>query len=276
MKNPYKALSKINPQKENGHREINNANFHALMGARLSGAEYQVALMVIDRTWGFGKSDGDHISLSQFENDTRLSRQSVITAIKSLEKKQIIVLERTLTRKGNCYLFNKHSDTWLTSQANHTSSSSQANHTNLVKQTTLLSSQAPHDTQKKGIKKLIKKGKPPVPPLPPIPTGHKFLQELSILQGIPWYSFTLKKDEAHLAELQGDFPGVPLLAVVKDLKAYFADHPITVKSNPRLKLRNFCEGKKKYLAKAGGGPAKGSGPGGLPSTAELKKGWGKT
>ena len=114
MQNPYRALSKVNPQKEGHHREIANDVFHALMAARLSGGEYQVVLTVIDRTWGFGKLS-ELISLSKFQEATLLSRQGVINAIQSLDTKHIIAVNHTWgtnPKKATEYLFNKHYDTW--------------------------------------------------------------------------------------------------------------------------------------------------------------------
>ena len=124
LENPYRALSKINPQKEGHHREIANVVFDALVSARLSGGEYQVVLSIIERTWGHpiqaaGPAYSRVISLGYFAKATNLSRQGVIDAIYSLEKKRIIAVERSAT-KGSVaqteYLFNKHYDTWLVKQ----------------------------------------------------------------------------------------------------------------------------------------------------------------
>ena len=114
MQNPYRALSKVNPQKEGHHREIATDVFHALMAARLSGGDYKVVLTVIDRTWGFGKLSAI-ISLSQLQEATLLSRQGVIKAIHSLDTKHIIAISHTWgtnPKKATEYLFNKHYDTW--------------------------------------------------------------------------------------------------------------------------------------------------------------------
>ena len=46
MINPYRELSTVNPQREDGHRRINNEVFKALITARLSGAEYQIILEI--------------------------------------------------------------------------------------------------------------------------------------------------------------------------------------------------------------------------------------
>jgi len=119
LENPYRALSKINPQKEGHHREIANDVFDALISARLSGGEYQVVLSIIERSWGH-QFHSKVISLGHFQKATNLSRQGAIDAVYSLEKKRIITTQRNGT-KGTEYLFNKHYDTWLTSQPQFTS-----------------------------------------------------------------------------------------------------------------------------------------------------------
>ncbi|MBA7657053.1 hypothetical protein ES703_64983 [subsurface metagenome] len=117
MKNPYKAQSKVNPQRANratapGHhdRRVNNDVWHALMRACMSGGEYQVVLTVIDRTWGFSLLSAP-IPLKMFEDSTNLSRQGIIKALKRVEGRHIIVCHRDGTKKTE-YLFNKHYDTW--------------------------------------------------------------------------------------------------------------------------------------------------------------------
>lgn len=125
MRNRWREISKVNPQRENGHRRISNEVFQALIAAKLSGAVYQILLVVIDKTWGYEKLHS-YISFSQIRKAANLSQQSVSKAVQSAEKLRIIVVERDGTGKGNKYLFNKHYDTWLTSQPNHTS---QLNHT---------------------------------------------------------------------------------------------------------------------------------------------------
>jgi len=115
MKNPYRELSKVSPQKENGDRRVANDIWEALMKAGLSGAEYQIIFLVIGNTWGFQKTC-DGITFSQMEKRTKLSRRTVINAVKELEKKRILVVDRQKESgklPRNSYLFNKHYDTWL-------------------------------------------------------------------------------------------------------------------------------------------------------------------
>ena len=120
VNNPYKELSKVNPQRENGHREIANDIWHAIMRAGLSGAQYQIVFAVIDHTWGFQEKNG-HIPLSQFVIDTGLSKQGIVDALNELDRKRIIVRVKAGAGRPTRYLFNKHYDTWLTSKQTLTS-----------------------------------------------------------------------------------------------------------------------------------------------------------
>lgn len=129
MENPWKTLSSINPQRENGHREINNDIWAALIRANFTAGEYKVIMTVIDRSWGFNLSSAQ-ISLSQFERITLLSRAALSRSIKSAEAKRAIVCQRhervagPSYHKGGTteYLFNKHYDTWVVSIPQYTNS----------------------------------------------------------------------------------------------------------------------------------------------------------
>jgi len=114
--NPWKKLSKINPQRESGHRQICNGVYQALVHLDLSASEYKICLFVIDKTWGFNKSF-DTISTSQFQGATGLSERMVRKATQCLRKRRIIYYEPSKrVHRGspfNQYLFNKHYDTWL-------------------------------------------------------------------------------------------------------------------------------------------------------------------
>jgi phage replication O-like protein O len=114
MHNPYKDLSKLSPQRENGHRQIENSVFQALIRAGLSSIEYSLVLCVIDKTWGFNKTE-DTISLWQFSESTLRDKGNIVRALKSLEKRRIVVIQKSgIGRgKGNIYMLNKYWDTWL-------------------------------------------------------------------------------------------------------------------------------------------------------------------
>lgn len=110
MKNPWREKSKVNPQAENGHRRIATDVLNALIRQGLTGSEWAVIMVVIDKTYGFGKLS-DQISLTQFQKATGISRQGIMKAIKSLGN------QRCLVGNHSClpteYLFNKHYDTWI-------------------------------------------------------------------------------------------------------------------------------------------------------------------
>jgi len=136
MKNPWRDISKVNPQKENGHRQIANDCFKAIIAAKLPGAVYQIIFTIIDRTWGYGKHDAP-ISLGSFQSSTGLSRQGVISAIKQAENLRIIIVSRE-KKAGSIYMINKHWDTWLASQPQLTSEDAKlVNHSLLGQSTTV-------------------------------------------------------------------------------------------------------------------------------------------
>ena len=115
MENPFKEISTINPQREIGRREIANEIWKALALAGLSGGEYQLIMVIIDRTWGYSKQSAT-ISLGYFEKTTRMTRSGLIKALKRLGQKRII-LRQSNGVKTTEYLFNKHFDTWLVGQS---------------------------------------------------------------------------------------------------------------------------------------------------------------
>jgi len=85
----------------------------------LSGAEWKVLSYIIRKTFGW-KKERDHISTSQLERGVRerasgkiidrgtgLSRPTIRAAVRSLEEKRLIIVERRMTDEGdaeiNCY-----------------------------------------------------------------------------------------------------------------------------------------------------------------------------
>jgi len=117
MKNPWKALSKINPQREDGTRQINTDVLNALIKAKLPTIEMGIVLTIISKTWGFNKQS-DTISTGQLSDATGYDNRSIKRAKKNLLNKRIICTTQSkLFVHGNFvneYLFNKHFDTWLT------------------------------------------------------------------------------------------------------------------------------------------------------------------
>jgi phage replication O-like protein O len=116
MKNPWRQYSKLNPQREDGNRQIENGVFQALMRADLSGSEFRIVMAIIDKTWGFGK-ESDVISVSQIMQLTEIPERTVRLSLKSLKDRRVLVFAPSNTRvqQGspiNEILFNKHHDTW--------------------------------------------------------------------------------------------------------------------------------------------------------------------
>jgi phage replication O-like protein O len=92
------------------HTQIPNDILDTLIKARLSGTEYQVALLIIRKTIGFNKNE-DWISLTQFENYTDKTRRSICKTIKSLVNKSILVKKSTLGKK-TIYRLNQNFNDW--------------------------------------------------------------------------------------------------------------------------------------------------------------------
>lgn len=115
MRNPYRDFSNVNPQRENGHRQIENTVYQALMRAGFSGAEYQIIFCVIDKTWGWDKKE-DMIPMVQFETSTGLERRYISRILHDLKEAHVIVVQSTPQGgrgHGNVYMLNKYWDTWV-------------------------------------------------------------------------------------------------------------------------------------------------------------------
>lgn len=112
MENPYKAKSKVHPELKDGHIRIANTIFRALIGAGLSGSEYQIVLFIIDRLWGWKNKEAKVVPIKQDDFLMRINivKKNLRESIKKLEKKQIIFVDRS--EKINKFGFNKYFDTW--------------------------------------------------------------------------------------------------------------------------------------------------------------------
>lgn len=98
------------PSKGKGFRKIDNDIFAALISADLTSAGYKVVLFVIHKTLGFQRTRAG-ISLSEFEEATGISQQSVKKAIKQTENMKIITAVRNGTRK-TIYALNGNIEKW--------------------------------------------------------------------------------------------------------------------------------------------------------------------
>lgn len=95
------------PQLENGYIRIANEITQQLVKTPLLGAEFQIILFVISKTYGFNKKK-DWISLTQFENGTGLSRPTVVKALKNLVIKNLLIKSEKFE-----FTFNKDWEKWV-------------------------------------------------------------------------------------------------------------------------------------------------------------------
>lgn len=124
MKNPWKRYSKINPQRENGNRQIANDVYQALISGDFLGSEYKLIFAVISKTWGFNKSS-DAISIKQFQEMTNLKKRTIQSILKKLKRQRVLYSAPSKVRAQtgsplNSFLFNKHYDTWKVEGCNIT------------------------------------------------------------------------------------------------------------------------------------------------------------
>ena len=100
-----------NVQTENGYTRIANEALEALVNTPLLGAEFQVLLFIIRKTYGYNKKQ-DRISFTQFEKGTGISRQTINKTIKNLVAKGMIV--KIYLPEGNIgYTFIKDHEKWV-------------------------------------------------------------------------------------------------------------------------------------------------------------------
>ena len=100
----------MSPQIEDGYTRIANELLEALCLTRIPGESMQIFLVILRKTYGFGKKT-DRIALSQFVQATGITKTHVSRSIAKLVLMGIIV-----TKKGNAsgisYEINKHYGTW--------------------------------------------------------------------------------------------------------------------------------------------------------------------
>lgn len=99
------------PQVENGYTRIANELLEALVLASLSGSELNICLIIIRQTYGFNKKE-DAISLSQFFEKTKYSKQGIVNALQSLKAKNIILSKKGF-RGMNIWKINKDYTSWV-------------------------------------------------------------------------------------------------------------------------------------------------------------------
>jgi replicative DNA helicase len=110
----YKAQSKVNPQKENGHIRINNDVFDSLYKINYNyTSTLPIVLFILRKTWGWDKKV-DKVTGQQIQDNTPYHKRAVIRGLREAEMRRILIIERQLG-KPNKILFNKYFDTWITS-----------------------------------------------------------------------------------------------------------------------------------------------------------------
>jgi len=104
-----------NPQKENGFTPIANEILELLVNTALLGAEFQILLFIIRKTYGYHKKK-DRISLTQFEKNTGLSRPTVVKTLKNLVSRGMII-KIILPNENVEYSFEKDHEKWVVNTA---------------------------------------------------------------------------------------------------------------------------------------------------------------
>lgn len=100
-----------NPQLKNGFTQLANEILEVLARTNLSGQEFRIILAIVRKTYGF-KKKSDFISISQFKKLTGINSTARVSQLtNSLEKKNMLVINRTSggTKK---YMINKDYTEW--------------------------------------------------------------------------------------------------------------------------------------------------------------------
>lgn len=106
------VVNMASPQKENGNTGIANELFEKLLLFDFpSASPIKVWLFIARKTYGFQKKT-DHLSLTQIERGTNLSRQTVNESLKWLVKACLLV-KGDWNEKGTIYGLNKDYEQWV-------------------------------------------------------------------------------------------------------------------------------------------------------------------
>lgn len=101
-------------QVETGHfTRIVNPLIEQLIKIPFKGCELAMVIFIIRKTYGYQKAQ-DAISLTQFEEGTGRSRQTIVTALKNLQLVNVVRLVKkgTSKKQSNIWAINKYYDTW--------------------------------------------------------------------------------------------------------------------------------------------------------------------
>jgi len=103
-------MTEISPDiYKDGHTDIAHPIAKKWGEYRLSGEEWQVLWVIIEKTWGWHKS-WNNISLKQFYEATKMKKPSIIRAIKKLIDKNIV--SKKANKNLTSYHINSHFNTW--------------------------------------------------------------------------------------------------------------------------------------------------------------------
>lgn len=139
------------PQLENGYTRIANEVLEHLISFGLSGGELAMCLLVIRKTYGYGKK-WDIISLSQLQRGLYKSHWYVS------KLKKLLVSNRLLVITKNGISFNKNWEEWIVSNrllvSNRATGSKQQNNFYRAKvvSSSLHTKETKENTQKKGVR----------------------------------------------------------------------------------------------------------------------------
>jgi len=102
------------PQKENGYTKVANELIEQLVSRDLSGRELRLLLVVMRKTWGWGKRR-DRISLGQITKLTGIGRQHVATLVGKLVERQYLKRYLPKNERGmRAYEIQKDYELWDT------------------------------------------------------------------------------------------------------------------------------------------------------------------
>lgn len=99
----------MGPSCDDGYTKIANELLEALCRTRISGESMQIFLVILRKTYGYGKKI-DRISLSQFVQYSGMKKPAVIRALRNLHGMGFIIKEDNGTSAS--YGINKYHGTW--------------------------------------------------------------------------------------------------------------------------------------------------------------------
>lgn len=112
MLNPWKALSRIHPELNNGYRQIESSVLRALIRSKMTATELRICLAVIDKTWGY-KLTWDYISAGYLAKMTGINRRNIQRCLEVLAENRVLIIESRGPRRASKIMLNKYHDTWL-------------------------------------------------------------------------------------------------------------------------------------------------------------------